>query len=73
MNFLKKYGTPITLVLALMIAFFPDVFRGIGTSSIDFLVANGTTNNLLIILIVLFILREGLAIKKPPKEPEEDS
>ena len=76
MNFFKKYATLLTLVLAVVIACFPDVFRGIGTSLIDLLVANGKTNNLLIALIllfILFILRECWATKKPPKKSGEES
>lgn len=70
MNFLKKYLPELTLVLALIIALFPDEFKAVGKTLSELLIANGKTNNLLICLILIYICREYWAIKKA-KEKEK--
>lgn len=75
MNFLKKYSTEFTIVLALTIAFFPDLFKKIGEIFVHWLLNNGTTNNLLITmsLMLLHICRECWVIKKMNKKQNDIS
>lgn len=70
MNFLKTNLTEFTIVLALIIALFPDVFKESGKALIELIITNGLTNNLLIAIsiILLYICRQCWTIKKLNKK-----
>lgn len=66
MEFFKRYQLQIPLILALVIAMFPDSFKKIGEKLMEWVLSANRTDTLLItiVVILLFICKQCWTIKE---------